>query len=129
MMGLVLSIAVLVTGTIVQTVEAKGPPNKDEPKTSVKLSCNDRKDVLNCKATSRQKLKHKVDFPNSESDDINYTGPCLKNQPFSDPTIEPNTTYFIELYECGTDSTYYYEIKIDSNSKIESIMLTGILLP
>ena len=123
MMGLVLSIAVLVTGTIVQTVEAKRPSQDDEPRTSVKLSCTDRKQTLSCKATSRQLLQFSVDFPGTDDKDIDYTGNCLKNQPFSDSTIDPNTSYFVMLYECNTDKTYNYEIKIDSKSKIESILL------
>ncbi len=123
MMGLVLSIAVLLTGTIVQTVEAKGKPNPDEPKTSIKLSCNDRKDVLNCKSSSRQLLQFTVDFPGIDDRDIDYDGPCLKNQPFSDPTIDPDTTYYVALIECGTGLTYNYEIIIDLNSKLDSILL------
>ena len=59
MTGLILSIAVLVTGTFVPNVEAKGKPIKEddsEPKFAINFSCTDRKGELNCKATSRDKI-------------------------------------------------------------------------
>ena len=128
MMGLVLSIAVLVTGTIVQTVEAKGPPPKEpkEPKSGIKFSCNDRKGVLSCKLTSKNKVgAFYVDFPGD--DFISYTGTCQRSQPFSDPTIEVGT-YVVTAHECseGVGFTDIYEIHVEatnSTPKISSIVL------
>jgi len=136
MMALVLSIAVLVTGTIVQTVEAKGPPPKEpkEPKSGIKFSCNDRKGVLSCKATSRMEIDAISLYyfdKNEESVDlefpIDYTIPCHRAHPFGDSTIKVGT-YVVTAHECseGGGFTDIYEIHVEatnSTPKISSIVL------
>ena len=123
MTGLILSIAVLVTGSIVPNVEAKGKPIKEddsEPKFAISFSCTDRKGELNCKATSRDKIgAFKMDFPDGGG--IDYTGTCQRSQPFGDSSIETGT-YEVEVHECGTDLDFKFEITVDARSKITSIV-------
>jgi hypothetical protein len=123
MTGLILSIAVLVTGTFVPNVEAKGKPIKEddsEPKFAINFSCTDRKGELNCKATSRDKIgAFKMDFPDGGG--IDYTGTCQRSQPFGDSSIETGT-YEVEVHECGTDLDFKFEITVDARSKITSIV-------
>ena len=123
MTGLILSIAVLVTGTFVPNVEAKGKPIRDdggeeEPKLSISFSCTDRKGELNCKASSRDQIgAFKIDFPNGGG--IDYTGTCQRSQPFGDSSIESGV-YKVEVHECGTDLDFKFEITVDAKSKITS---------
>ena len=121
MMGLVLSIAVLVTGTIVQNAEARGgPPDRDGKKTSLKFSCNDRKGVLNCKTTSRQLISPIYAIAPDGVKIIDHSADCLKNQPFGDDPIL-NGNYTVSMFECGTSQTwYYYNIHV-VDKKIVSI--------
>ncbi len=123
MTGLILSIAVLVTGSIVPNVEAKGKPIKEddsEPKFTINFSCTDRKGELNCKASSRDQIgAFKMDFPDGGG--IDYTGTCQRSQPFGDTSIESGT-YKIEVHECGTDLDFKFEITVDARSTITSIV-------
>ena len=124
MTGLILSIAVLVTGTFVPNVEAKGKPIRDdggeEPTLSISFSCTDRKGELNCKASSRDQIgAFKIDFPNGGG--IDYTGTCQRSQPFGDSSIESGV-YKIEVHECGTDLDFKFEITVDAKLKITSII-------
>ncbi len=124
MTGLILSIAVLVTGTFVPNVEAKGKPIRDggeeEPKLSISFSCTDRKGELNCKASSRDQIgAFKMDFPDGGG--IDYTGTCQRSQPFGDSSIESGV-YKIEVHECGTDLDFKFDITVDTKSKITSIV-------
>ncbi len=128
--GLVLSIAVLVTGTIIPNVEAKGKPIKDgEPTSGIKLSCNDRKDKLTCKASSRLKIdaisveyydKSGTEVPLDPNPDFLIT--CQRTQPFSIYPIEEGT-YEITVHECpvNTGFTDKFTITVDSDSKIVDI--------
>ena len=115
MMGLVLSIAVLLTVTIVQTAEAKGPPPKEpkEPSSKMKLSCNDRKDLLTCKVTSRNGIDAaKIVFPYEillGGQMVTEWGfnaqTCEGRQPF--PSVSITTgTYFVTAHECGIDGGF-----------------------
>jgi len=126
MTALVLSIAVLATGAIVQDVEAKGKPVKaDKPQTDdkestsgINFSCNDRKGALSCKASSSDKIgDFDMQFPNGGG--IYYTGSCQRTQSFGDTSIETGV-YAVSVYECGTGNTYDYEITVDSKLKITS---------
>ena len=119
MTGLVLAIVVLATGTIVPNVDAKRPDKGDDSKSPVKLSCNDRKGALSCKASSREQVgAFYVDFPGD--DYIDYTGTCQRTQPFSDSSIETGI-YVVTLHVCGSiNSDYTFEITVDENFKITS---------
>jgi hypothetical protein len=123
MTGLILSIAVLVTGTFVPNVEAKGKPTQEDESDSkfgINFSCTDRKGELNCKASSRDKIgAFKMDFPDGGG--IDYSGTCQRSQPFGDSSIESGT-YEVEVHECGTDLDFKFEITVDAKSKITSIV-------
>ena len=126
-MGLVLSIAVLITGTIVQTVEAKGPPDKEPkgPTSKAKLSCNDRKGLLSCKVSSRLGIDEvAIYFPGNDDIadpdwDTKHTT-CSKSEPIWPTSIEPGT-YVVIAHECPTPGGYIdtFEVKVGSDSKIE----------
>jgi len=120
MTGLILSIAVLATGTFVPNVEAKGKPIKDveEPTSSINFSCTDRKGELNCKASSRDQIgAFKIDFPNGGG--IDYTGTCQRSQPFGDSSIESGV-YKVKVHECGTNLDFEFEITVNERLKITS---------
>ena len=116
MMGLVLSIAVLVTGTIVQTVDAARPPPKEpkEPTSGMKLSCNDRKDLLTCKITSRNGIDAaKIEFPELTLVGIQlvmewgFDGQqtCESRSPFPSVSITSGI-YTVTAHECGTNGGF-----------------------
>ena len=122
MTALILSIVVLSTGSIVQTVEAKKPIKDEEPTSKIKLSCNDRKGALNCKATSRQKVSGFT--LHYDPDGINqkihaFDGICAKSQPFSDPEIKSGT-YLVTVDECDTGFMDTFTITV-VEKKITSI--------
>jgi hypothetical protein len=128
MTGLILSIVVLATGSIVPDVEAgkpdkeTGKPTKDgsDSKSGINFSCTDRKGELNCKASSGDKIgAFSMKFPNG--DGIDYTGTCQRSQPFGDSSIETGT-YEVRVHECGTDLDFKFEITVDENFKITSII-------
>ena len=127
MTALVLSIAVLATGAILPYADAakpdKGtgkPPKGDDSESGINFSCNDRKGALNCKASSRELIgAFYVDFPGY--DYIDYTGTCQRTQPFSDPSIETGV-YEVTVHECGTGLDFKFEITVDANLKITSIV-------
>ncbi len=118
MTGLVLAIAVLVTGTIVPNVEAAKPSQDAEPTSQIKFSCKAGKGELACKASSRNKIDHyTMVFPSGDS--LIFTGMCQRTQPFADNSIETGI-YEIYVRECITGNTYEYEITVDANLKITS---------
>ena len=123
MTGLILSIAVLMTGTIVPNVDAKGKPIKDvdeEPTSSLSFSCKAVKGKLDCKASSREKVgAYTMEFPSG--DRLDYTGTCQRTQPFADNSIESGT-YKVTVHECGTDLDFKFEITVNSKLKITSIV-------
>ena len=120
--GLILSIAVLVTGTIVPNVEAKGKPNPDEPRTTVKLSCNDRKDLLNCKASSRQGIGPFDLWRPDGTNAKHYSGICDRSQPFGDVNRIMDGDYVANVKECG-DVQKWYSYKINVvDTRITSIV-------
>ncbi len=125
MTALVLSIAVLATGAIVQDVEAKGKPIKEdkgqtqdkESTSGINFSCNDRKGALSCKASSSENIgDFSMEFPNGGA--IYSTGSCQRTQSFGDTSIEDGK-YAVSVYECGSGHSYYYEITVEK-SKITS---------
>ena len=128
--GLVLSIAVLVTGTIVPNVEAKGKPIQDgEPTSGIKLSCNDRKDKLTCKATSRLKINaisvHYSDKSGTKvtlEPDPDFKSTCQRTQFFTDYPIKEGT-YVVTVHECPVNQGFIDEftITVGSDSKIIDI--------
>ena len=117
--GLVLSIAVLATGTIVPNVEAKGKPTQDaEPTSQIKFSCSDRKGELACKASSRQEVgAYTMVFPSGDS--LIFTGMCQRTQPFADNSIETGI-YVVTVHECGTNLDSTFEITVNEKLKITS---------
>jgi len=121
MTGVILSIAILATGTIVPNVEARGKPTQDEePTSSLSFSCKAMKGKLDCKASSKQKVgPYTMEFPSG--DRLDYTGTCQRSQPFADTSIESGT-YKVEVHECGTDLDFKFEITVNSKLKITSIV-------
>ncbi len=123
MLGLVLSIAVLVTGTIVPNVEAEKPdkagkPPKDDSESGINFSCKAFKGKLDCKASSRNEIDHyTMMFPSDYI--LEHTGTCQRSQPFADNSIETGT-YEVYVRECITGNTYEYRITVDANLKITS---------
>ena len=111
MMGLVLSIAVLLTGTIVQTAEAG---KIKVPSSKMKLSCNDRKDMLTCKVTSRSGIDSaSIIFPELTLVDDKlepgwgFSGSqfCESRQPFPSVSITSGN-YTVTAHECGPDGGF-----------------------
>ena len=133
MTALFLSIAILATGTIVPDVEAKKPsgedkkpgggdtkPPKDDSVNEIHFSCTDRKGAILCKASSNEKIgAFSMKFP--DGGDVYYTGTCQRTQSFGDSSIEPGI-YEVRVHECGTNLTYDFEITVDANLKITSIV-------
>ncbi len=117
MTGLILSIAVLVTGTIIPNVEAKGKPVKDEEPTSkINLSCNDRKDALKCKASSRLKIdSYTIEYIGDGYTEYNEHGSeCVKSMSFGDPEIKESGTYVVTVHECQTKMTATFTIIVEN---------------
>ncbi len=127
MTALVLSIVVLATGSILPYAEAGKPdketgkpPKGDDSESGINFSCNDRKGALKCKASSNEKIgAFSIEFPDGEG--VYYTGTCQRSQPFGDSSIESGT-YEVEVHECGTDLDFKFEITVDANLKITSIV-------
>jgi len=127
MTALVLSIAVLATGAILPYADAakpdKGPgkPDKgDDSKSGINFSCNDRKGALNCKASSNEKIgTFSMEFP--DGDGVYFTGTCQRSQPFGDTSIQTGV-YEVTVHECGTGLDFKFEITVDANLKITSIV-------
>jgi hypothetical protein len=124
MTGLILAIAVLVTGTIVPNVEAAKPdkgtgkPPTDDSESGINFSCKAGKGKLNCKASSRNEIDYyTMKFPDGGG--FSHTGTCQRSQPFADDSIETGV-YEVYVRECITGNTYEYEITVDSNFKITS---------
>jgi len=125
MTALVLTIAVLATGTIVPYVDAakpdKGtgkPPKGADSESGINFSCKAFKGKLDCKASSRNEIDHyTMKFPSDYI--LEHTGNCQRSQPFADNSIETGT-YEVYIRECITGNTYEYEITVDSNFKITS---------
>ncbi len=128
MMGLVLSIAVLLTGTIVQTAEA-GKPVK-VPSSKMKLTCNDRKDLLTCKLTSRNGIDAaSITFPEEimlggqMRTDWGFDIPqsCESRSPFPSVSIT-NGTYIVTAHECSEgDFTDTWKIFVENTKSGPSI--------
>ncbi len=129
MTGLILSIVVLATGTIVPYAEAGKPdketgkpPKDDSGSSGINFSCNDRKGSLNCKASSSERIgAFSMLTPDGGEDDIDYSGICQRSQPFGDSDIEEGK-YEITVHECGTGLDFNYSIYVDENLKITSIV-------
>ena len=127
MTALVLSIAVLATGSILPYAEAAKPdketgkPNKGgDSESGINFTCNDRKGALNCKASSREQIgAFSIHFPDGGG--VYYTGICQKSQPFGDSSIETGI-YEVTVHECGTGLDFKFEITVDANLKITSIV-------
>ena len=119
MTGLVLSIVVLATGIIVQTVEAKRP-NQDDPKSWVKLSCNDRKFVLSCKVTSRDQIDgYMLDYIDDGELSPSFDGICARSWNFEDPYIKSGT-YVVTVDKCDTNIMATFTITVNEKLKITS---------
>jgi hypothetical protein len=116
MTGLVLSIVVLATGTIVPSVEAMKPTL--DPITGIKLQCKVMKDHLICKATSKEKIDAILMVFESEGVDA-VGGDCKKSKSVADDTIE-NGSYLLTVIECGQGLETIFLVLVE-NDAISSI--------
>ncbi len=124
MTGLILSIVVLATGTIVQTVEAMKPTVDSE--TGVQIQCKIMKGDFMCKFSTRDKISQ-LDWqqPSGQTGIAAFGNNCPRSTTFTEPGIQVGV-YEFTLTECNVgqaDRVSSFEVTVDNSLKITSVVV------
>ena len=113
--GVILSIAVLATGSIVPSVEAMKPTV--DPATGIKIQCKIMKGDLSCKVSSNDKIDYlEMILPNGE---VTFTDSgCAKSHTVS--TVAKEGVYIVYGEECKSQSSQF-QVFVDKYLKITMV--------